>query len=156
MICIVIIDDNFSYSNGINYYLDTETYKLCYVYNSRAVLESILKSTLKRQIPYLIGGTITGTFISYYYGILFSIIVNSIAWFAISTIVNKYYWHYTGFKDELYLVSKYIVHRNKNKINNSVNNAYKEESQSSSSSNLESLSENYDSKTSDIGSPIKL
>ena len=118
-------------------------------------MESILKSVLKRQLPYLIGGTITGIIITYYYGFLFSIIVNSIIWFLISSVINKYYWHYTGFKDEFYLVSKYIIHRNKNKMNNSVNNAYKEESQSSSS-NLESLSENYDSKTSDIGSPIKL
>ena len=78
-------------------------------------MESILKSTLKRQLPYLLAGTITGIFMTYYYGFLFSIIVNSIMWFAISTIVNKYYWHYTGFKDEFYLVSKYIIHRKKNK-----------------------------------------
>lgn len=77
------------------------------------ILESILKLTLKRQLPYLVGGTITGIFMTYYYGLLFSIIVNSVMWFAISTIINKYYWHYTGFKDELFLVSKYIVHRKK-------------------------------------------
>jgi hypothetical protein len=74
-------------------------------------LETILKSTLKRQAPYLIGGTITGIAITYYYGFLFSIVVNSAAWFAISTVVNKYYWNYTGFKDEMYLVSKYVIHR---------------------------------------------
>ncbi len=45
---------------------------------------------------------------------LFSIVVNSIAWFVISTVVNKYYWNYTGFKDEMYLISKYAVHRKKN------------------------------------------
>jgi hypothetical protein len=77
-------------------------------------MEKILKSTLKRQVPYLIGGTITGIVITYYYGFLFSIIVNSAIWFAISTVVNKYYWKYTGFKDEMYLVSKYMLHR-KNK-----------------------------------------
>jgi hypothetical protein len=142
----------------LNYYFITETYKLCYLYNSRAVLETILKSTLKRQLPYLIGGTITGIFISYYYGILFSIIVNSIIWFAISTIVNKYYWHYTGFKDEFYLVSKYVINRKKNKINQDYGldeKDHKKESQSSSS-DLESLSENNNGKTSNIGSPIKL
>ena len=82
------------------------------------VLESILKSTLKRQIPYLIGGSITGVIITYYQGFLFSIIVNSVAWFVISTVVNKYYWNYTGFKDEMYLVSKYskyITKRQKNR-----------------------------------------
>ncbi len=74
-------------------------------------MDSLLKHTLKRQMPYLIGGTITGTLMAYYYGFLFSIIVNSIIWFAISTIVNKYYWHYTGFKDEMRLISKYILHK---------------------------------------------
>ena len=68
------------------------------------ILEAILKSTLKRQLPYLTGGTITGIIITYYYGFLFSIVVNSIAWFVISTVVNKYYWNYTGFKDEMYLI----------------------------------------------------
>ncbi len=78
-------------------------------------MDSLLRTTLKRQVPYLIGGTITGIIISYYYGFLFSIIVNSIIWFAISTVVNKYYWHYTGFRDEKLLLSKYITHRKDNK-----------------------------------------
>ena len=39
---------------------------------------------------------------------------NSIAWFVISAVVNKYYWNYTGFKDEMYLIKKYAIHRNKN------------------------------------------
>ncbi len=79
-------------------------------------MESVLKSVLKRQLPYLIGGTITGIIVTYYYGFLFSIIVNSAIWFAISTIVNKYYWHYTGFKDEMALASKYIINRKKRKV----------------------------------------
>ena len=81
-------------------------------------MEPILKLTLKRQLPYLVGGTITGIFITYYYGLLFSIIVNSVVWFVLSTVVNKYYWHYTGFKDEIYLITKYIVHRKTNKSKN--------------------------------------
>jgi p-aminobenzoyl-glutamate transporter AbgT len=76
-------------------------------------LEPLLKSVLKRQIHYLIGGTITGIIMTYYYGSLFSIVVNSIIWFLISTVVNKYYWHYTGFKDEMTLAKKYILNRNK-------------------------------------------
>ena len=84
-------------------------------------LETILKSTLKRQLPYLIGGTITWIIMIYYYGFLFSIIVNSTIWFAISTFVNKYYWHYKGFRDEFYLASKYIVHmKNNDFINNNI------------------------------------
>jgi hypothetical protein len=69
-------------------------------------LDSLLRSVLKRQMPYLIGGTITGTIMAYYYGFLFAIIANSIIWFVISTLFNKYYWKYTGFRDEFQLVSK--------------------------------------------------
>ena len=72
---------------------------------------TLLKSVLKRQLPDLIGGTITGIIMTYYYGFLFSIIVNSAICFAISTFVNKYYWHYKGFKDEFCLTSKYIISR---------------------------------------------
>jgi p-aminobenzoyl-glutamate transporter AbgT len=74
-------------------------------------MDQLLKSVLKRQLPYLIGGTITGIIMIYYYGFLFSIVVNSIIWFVISTVVNKYYWHYTGFRDEMALASKYIFNR---------------------------------------------
>jgi hypothetical protein len=59
-------------------------------------------------MPYLIGGTITGTIMAYYYGFLFTVIVNSIIWFAISTLVNKFYWKYTGFKEEFQLAKKYV------------------------------------------------
>jgi hypothetical protein len=76
-------------------------------------LDPLLKLVLKRQLPYLIGGTITGIIMTYYYGFLFSIIVNSAIWFAISTVVNKYYWHYTGFREEMSLASKYIINRKK-------------------------------------------
>ena len=41
---------------------------------------------------------------SYYYGFIVTIIVNSAIWFVISTVVNKYYWNYTGFKEEMYLM----------------------------------------------------
>lgn len=76
-------------------------------------MNPILKATLKRQMPFLIGGTITGTIMTYYYGFLFGIVVNSIIWFIISTVVNKYYWHYTGFRDEIFLLRKYVMDRNK-------------------------------------------
>ena len=83
------------------------------------VLDNLLKSVLKRQMPYLIGGTITGSIMAYYYGFLFTIIVNSISWFVISTLVNKYYWNYTGFKEEFQIILKYMsrIRKNKSKIN---------------------------------------
>ncbi len=70
-------------------------------------------------MPYLIGGTITGTIMAYYHGFLITIIVNSILWLVIATLVNKYYWKYTGFKEEFQLVSKYIDRLRKRKSKNS-------------------------------------
>jgi hypothetical protein len=78
-------------------------------------LDKILKTTLKRQIPFLIGGTITGIIMTYYYGFLFAIVVNSIIWFIISVVVNKYYWHYTGFRDKIFLFRKYALDRNRSR-----------------------------------------
>jgi len=40
-------------------------------------MDIILKSIVKHQIPFLIGGTITGVIMTYSYGFLFTIIVNS-------------------------------------------------------------------------------
>jgi p-aminobenzoyl-glutamate transporter AbgT len=67
-------------------------------------MDIILKSILRRQIPFLIGGTITGTIMTYYYGFLFAIVVNSAIWYAISYIVNKYYWKNKGLDDQKYLI----------------------------------------------------
>jgi predicted tellurium resistance membrane protein TerC len=122
-------------------------------------LESILKLTLKRQLPYLAGGTITGIFMTYYYGLLFSIIVNSVMWFAISTVINKYYWHYTGFKDELYLVSKYIIHRKKNNSKNiqDIGIADGYNGKENNNNKKDSLLKNADDdNTRNNGSPLKL
>ena len=67
-------------------------------------LDKILKSILKRQIPFLIGGTITGIIMTYYYGFLFTIIVNSIMWYVISYLVSKYYYKSKGINDQKYLI----------------------------------------------------
>jgi p-aminobenzoyl-glutamate transporter AbgT len=67
-------------------------------------MDIILKSILRRQIPFLIGGTITGTIMTYYYGFPFTIVVNSAVWWVISYIVSKYYWKSTGLKDQKYLL----------------------------------------------------
>jgi ABC-type transport system involved in Fe-S cluster assembly fused permease/ATPase subunit len=73
-------------------------------YVQKVNVDKILKSILKRQIPFLIGGTITGTIMTYYYGFLFTIIVNSAIWYGISYVVNKYYWKSAGLKDQKYLL----------------------------------------------------
>ena len=67
-------------------------------------MDIILKSILRRQIPFLIGGTITGTIMTYYYGFPFTIVVNSIIWYGISYIVNKYYWKNKGLNDQKYII----------------------------------------------------
>ncbi len=122
-------------------------------------MESILKLTLRRQIPYLIGGAITGAIITYYQGFLFSIIVNSVAWFVISTVVNKYYWNYTGFKDEMFFVSKYITHRKKNGSKNTHDRIKAEDNKSAPGSNSNNVASNPknldDDKTDNVGSPLK-
>ena len=90
------------------------TYTYLYTFISKVIqlfaieekkrLDKVLKTVLKRQIPFLICGTITGMILTYYYGFLLTIIINSAIWMLISFIVNKYYWKSTGFKDEKYLM----------------------------------------------------
>ena len=106
-------------------------------------------------MPYLIGGTITGTIMAYYYGFLFAIIVNSSIWFVISTLVNKFYWKYTGFKEEFQLVSKYIGLIKKKKPNSNFitkDNEHEEGQNTSKSSS--SYNKRDDNKTDNLGSPL--
>ena len=67
-------------------------------------MDVILKSILRRQIPFLIGGTITGTIMTYYYGFRFTIVVNSAIWYGISYVISKYYWKNKGVEDQKYLI----------------------------------------------------
>ena len=41
---------------------------------------------------------------AYYYGFLFTIIVNSIMWYVISYLVSKYYYKSKGINDQKYLI----------------------------------------------------
>jgi p-aminobenzoyl-glutamate transporter AbgT len=72
--------------------------------NELVNMDIILKSILRRQIPFLIGGTITGAIMTYYYGFPFTIVVNSVIWYGISYIVSKYYWKNKGIADQKYLI----------------------------------------------------
>ena len=67
-------------------------------------MDTILKSIIKRQIPFLIGGTITGSIMAYYYGFLITIIVNSALWYVISYLIGKYYYKSKGINDQKYLI----------------------------------------------------
>ena len=79
---------------------------------------TILKSILKRQIPFLTGGTITGMIMTYYYGFPFTIIVNSVIWYSISYIVNRYYRK--GKVDD----QKYLIQYAMSKINSRKTTVY--------------------------------
>ena len=53
----------------------------------------LLKSILNRIMPLVAGGTyFTGVILIYFFGFLFSIIVNSIIWLLIGTFLYRYYW----------------------------------------------------------------
>ena len=117
-------------------------------------MDSLLKSVLKRQLPYLIGGTVTGTIMTYYYGFLFAIIVNSITWFVISTLFNKFYWKYTGFKEEFQLVSKYIGRIRKKKPNSNFATTNNEHEDRQNVSKYTISNNNDDNKSDNLGSPL--
>ncbi|MDQ6668236.1 MAG: hypothetical protein M3Y53_08440 [Thermoproteota archaeon] len=80
-------------------------------------MDIILKSIVRRQIPFLIGGTIAGIIMTHYYGFLFTVIVNSAIWWGVSYFVNKYYWKSKALDDQKYLLqytlAKFQSSRNK-------------------------------------------
>ena len=92
---------------------------------------------------------------AYYYGFLFTIVVNSIIWFAISTLVNKFYWKYTGFKEELQLVSKYIGHIKKKKSKNNYVIKDGNRTQELDANNYHPSSEKSNKEIDNLGSPLK-
>ena len=73
-------------------------------------------SAIKRQIPFLIGGTITGIIMTYFLGFAVTIIVNSTMWYLISLIVYKRVWKKTGLKDQI-VILKYVVSKIKRQKN---------------------------------------
>ena len=67
-------------------------------------------SAIKRQIPFLIGGSITGIIMSYFLGFAVTIIVNSIMWYLISLFVYKLVWKENGLRDQIAIL-KYVLSR---------------------------------------------
>ena len=68
-------------------------------------MDSTLKGIIRRQIPYLLGGVVTGAILTYYYGFFFSLIINSTLWTAISFAVNKFYYQSEdGLNDQKFLL----------------------------------------------------
>jgi p-aminobenzoyl-glutamate transporter AbgT len=73
-------------------------------------------SAIKRQIPFLIGGTITGIIMNYFLGFAVTIIVNSIMWYLISLIVYKLVWRKNGLTDQMVLLRYALTRRKRQKI----------------------------------------
>lgn len=84
-------------------------------------MDIILKSILRRQIPFLTSGTITGIIMTYYYGFPFTIVVNSAIWYGISYVINKYYLKNKGLDDQKYLIQYALSKINRGKWKKLVN-----------------------------------
>ena len=92
---------------------------------------------------------------AYYYGFVFAIIVNSIIWFAISTLINKYYWKYAGFKEEFQLVSKYIGLIKKRKSKNDFIVKDEKHFEKINANSYPSSNDKDHTETDNMGSPLK-
>lgn len=73
-------------------------------------------SAIKRQILFLILGTITGILMSYFVGFAVTLIVNSIMWYLISLFVYKLVWKENVLTDQI-VILKYILSRTKEQKN---------------------------------------
>jgi hypothetical protein len=68
-------------------------------------MDSQSGTALKRQILFLIGGTITGAIMTYYLGFVVTILVNSIIWYMTSYIVYRFVWKKNSLIDQTILLS---------------------------------------------------
>jgi hypothetical protein len=68
-----------------------------------------VRSAIKRQIPFLIGGTITGVIMAFYMGFLPTLLINSVLWYIISLVTYKLVWKTSGYADQKYLLAYFLV-----------------------------------------------
>lgn len=73
-------------------------------------------AAIKRQVPFLIGGTITGIIMTYFLGFPITLLVNSIMWYLISLMVYKLVWRKNGLTDQIILL-RYILKKIKRQKN---------------------------------------
>ena len=66
-------------------------------------MDALLKSILQRKIPLIGGSSITGIILVYYFGFLFSFLLNSIIWVIITNYTYKYYWKMNWLEDVIIL-----------------------------------------------------
>lgn len=77
-------------------------------------------AAIKRQIPFLIGGTITGIVMSYYVGLLLTLLVNSTIWYLISLLVYRLVWGKRGLTDQKILLRYFLTKTKRQKPTQSV------------------------------------
>jgi hypothetical protein len=65
-------------------------------------------AAVKRQVPFLIGGTITGIIMTYFLGFPITLLVNSIMWYLISHMVYKLVWRKNALTDQMILL-RYVL-----------------------------------------------
>ena len=73
-------------------------------------------AAIKRQVPFLIGGTITGIIMTYFLGFPITLLVNSIMWYLILLMVYKLVWRKNGLTDQMILL-RYILKKIKRQKN---------------------------------------
>ena len=78
------------------------------MYVDLSYMDKTLRSIILRQVPFLVGGTITGVIMTYYLGFLFSIVVNSAIWYGISAVAYKVVWKSNGMQDQKYLFDYFM------------------------------------------------
>jgi len=71
-------------------------------------LDHNVVTAIKRQVPFLIGGTITGVIMTYYMGFFVTLLVNSIAWYIISQITYKHLWRKSAWTDQKTLLGYFL------------------------------------------------
>ena len=65
-------------------------------------------AAIKRQVPFLIGGTITGIIMTYFWGFPITLLVNSILWYLISLVVYKLVWRKNGLTDQMIILRYFL------------------------------------------------
>ena len=66
-------------------------------------------AAIKRQVPFLIGGTMTGIIMTYFWGFPITLLVNSISWYLISLVVYKLVWRKNGLTDQMIILRYFLM-----------------------------------------------
>jgi len=66
-------------------------------------------AAIKRQVPFLLGGTITGIIMTYFLGFPITLLVNSTIWYLISLMVYKLVWRKNGLIDQNTLLRYFLT-----------------------------------------------